>query len=101
MPIIQEKVADPIGHHLMNELPLIGYLRLCQILGDKKTSPAIPPLIPIGKTTWWNGVKTGRYPKPIKLSPRIAVWRVEDIRALIQYGAEWANMQKVTTSDEK
>jgi predicted DNA-binding transcriptional regulator AlpA len=37
----------------------------------------------IGKTTWWNGVKTGRYPRQIKLGPRTSAWRVEDIRALI------------------
>ena len=29
------------------------------------------------------GVKSGRYPLPVKLGPRITAWRVEDIRALI------------------
>jgi predicted DNA-binding transcriptional regulator AlpA len=28
-------------------------------------------------------VKEGRYPAPIKLSPRVTVWRVEDIREMI------------------
>ena len=40
--------------------------------------------IPVGKSTWWDGVKSGRYPKPVKLGPRITAWRVEDIRALIE-----------------
>ncbi|MEN8130521.1 MAG: AlpA family phage regulatory protein, partial [Pseudomonadota bacterium] len=34
--------------------------------------------------TWWEGVKTGRFPKPVKLGPRITAWCVEDIRALIE-----------------
>ena len=32
----------------------------------------------------WAGVKAGRYPKPVKLGPRITAWRVEDIRTLIE-----------------
>jgi predicted DNA-binding transcriptional regulator AlpA len=28
-------------------------------------------------------VKSGRFPQPVKLGPRITAWRVEDIRALI------------------
>ena len=70
----------------MNELPKTGYLRLTQILGNKKSNPQIPPLIPISKSSWWSGIKTGRFPKPIKLGPRITAWRVEDIQALIKTG---------------
>jgi prophage regulatory protein len=43
--------------------------------------------IPVSKSTWWAGVKTGRYPKPVRLGPRITAWRVEDIRSLIQTGS--------------
>ena len=49
-------------------LPEFGFLRLKQILG-----PLGP--IPISKSTWWAGVKDGRYPKPVKLGHRITVWR--------------------------
>jgi prophage regulatory protein len=55
-------------------LPETGFLRLTEVL----------KLIPLGKTTWWAGVKSGRFPKPVKLGDRITVWRVEDIRAFIQ-----------------
>jgi predicted DNA-binding transcriptional regulator AlpA len=68
----------------MYRLPELGYLRLHQIVGDPKADPAIPPLIPIGRSTWWEGVRTGRYPKPVKLGPRTTAWRVEDIRDLIE-----------------
>ncbi|HAU1183604.1 TPA: AlpA family phage regulatory protein [Legionella pneumophila] len=67
----------------MTQLPLTGFLRLSQIIGNPNAQPPIPSLIPIGKSTWWNGVKSGRFPKPIKLGSRITVWRVEDIRKLL------------------
>lgn len=68
----------------MNRLPETGYLRLRQIIGDPKADPPIPPLIPVSKSTWWAGVKSGRYPAPVHtLGARITAWRVEDIRALI------------------
>lgn len=68
----------------MHELPETGYLRISQIVGDLKANPPIPPIIPVGKSTWWQGVKSGRFPKPLKLSPKVTVWRVEDIRKYIE-----------------
>ncbi|GAB6175583.1 hypothetical protein JCM16814_04740 [Desulfobaculum senezii] len=40
-------------------------------------------IIPVSKSTWWAGVKSGRFPKGIKLGTRIVAWREEDITALI------------------
>jgi len=65
------------------KLPETGFLRLRQIIGDEKATPPIPPIIPVKKSNWWAGVKIGRYPKPVKLSERVTVWRVEDIQAFI------------------
>lgn len=70
----------------MNTIPQLGYLRLPQIIGNPNANPPIPPLIPIGKSTWWAGVKNGRFPKPVKLGPRTTAWRVEDIRQLLAQG---------------
>ncbi len=70
----------------MPDLPETGFLRLPLIIGDPKAKPPIPARIPVSKSTWWAGVKAGRYPKPVKLGPRITAWRVEDIRALIMQG---------------
>ena len=66
-------------------MPMIEdrFLRLKQILGDPKANPPILPLLPIGKSTWYAGVKSGRFPKPLKLSPRTVVWRESEIKALI------------------
>jgi prophage regulatory protein len=44
-------------------------------------------ILPIGRSTWWAGVKAGRFPQPVKLGPRITAWRAEDINRLIQAGA--------------
>jgi prophage regulatory protein len=57
-------------------LPRAGFVRLKSIL-----APEGP--IPVGRSTWWAGVKSGRFPKPVKLGPRTTAWRVEDIRVLI------------------
>jgi predicted DNA-binding transcriptional regulator AlpA len=65
----------------VHQIPEAGFMRLKQILGDKKTNT--PALIPIGRTSFLNGVKTGKYPQPVKLGERTTAWRVEDIRALI------------------
>lgn len=54
-------------------VPLNGFLRLDQVL----------TLIPISKTTWWDGIREGRYPRSVKLSDRTTAWRVEDIIDLI------------------
>lgn len=50
-----------------------GFLRLPEVL----------KLFPVSKSTWWQGVKDGTYPQPVKLSPRTTAWRVEDIHNLI------------------
>jgi len=80
------------------QIPQEGFLRLNQILGVtevteceaesnriSKRGPRKPraAVLPIKKSTWWAGVKSGRFPKPVKLGSRVAVWRVADIRQLI------------------
>lgn len=55
-------------------LPETGFVRLSVVL----------KLIPVSKSTWWAGVKSGRYPKPIKLSESTTAWRSNEIRELIE-----------------
>jgi predicted DNA-binding transcriptional regulator AlpA len=69
---------------IMQHLHETGFLRIAQIVGNPKANPPIPAIIPVSKSTWWLGVKTGRYPKPVKLGERITAWRVEDIRSLVE-----------------
>lgn len=49
-----------------------GFLRLPQVL----------EIIPISKSTWWKGIKEGRFPKPVKLTERTSAWLRADIEAL-------------------
>jgi len=63
-------------------IPSTGYLRLQDIIGSRKK--LIPAIIPVGRTTWLEGVKSGIYPSPITLGERCVAWRVEDIHDLIK-----------------
>jgi len=50
--------------------------------------PTVLANVPVSRSGWWQGVKDGRYPKPVRLSPRCVAWRASDIRALIaSFGA--------------
>jgi prophage regulatory protein len=46
--------------------------------------PQVLELLPVSKSHWWQGVKDGRYPAPVKLSERITCWRESDIHALLE-----------------
>ena len=45
-------------------------------------------LLPISKSTWWDGVRAGKYPTPVKLGNRITCWRLEDVLELVDKGAQ-------------
>ena len=51
-----------------------GFLRLKQVL----------TVIPISGSSWWQGVKDGRFPQPVKLGPKTTAWKCSDIDALIE-----------------
>jgi len=53
--------------------PTTGFLRLDEVL----------KVFPVAKSTWWQGIRDGRYPKGVKLSARTTAWRAEDIKRLI------------------
>lgn len=54
-------------------LPQEGFVRL----------PMVLQVLGISRSSFWAGIKEGRFPKPIKLGPRISAWQVDDIRQLI------------------
>jgi prophage regulatory protein len=92
-----------MGH----QLPPTGYLRLTQIIGAagvsetqaaknresgrgiRRPREGCPGVIPVSRSSWYAGVNSGRFPKPVHpFGPRTAVWKVEDIRALIEGGGK-------------
>ena len=56
-------------------IPTIGFLRLAQVL----------TIIPLSKSTWFEGIRAGRYPKPVKIGPRASAWKAEEIAALVEH----------------
>lgn len=66
-------MAHTVQQPNQSALPAEGYVREPQVL----------TAFPVSRSTWWKGVKEGKYPQPVKLGPRITAWRVSDIRALI------------------
>ncbi len=72
-----------------DSLPKEGLVRLSQIIGysyedEEGRVVKVPGVIPVSKSTWWDGIKKGIYPKGRKLSARCTVWDVADIRKIIK-----------------
>lgn len=63
-----------VRNQQVETLPQTGFLRLPQVL----------QFVPVGKSTWWAGVKSGRFPHSVKLGPRTTAWRCEDIHKLLE-----------------
>ncbi len=61
-------------------LPLAGYIRLKFLL----------QLLPISKSSWYAGIKEGKFPAPTKLGPRTSAWRVSDVAELLERLADKA-----------
>lgn len=68
------KVTLPRLPDPTRDLPATGFVRL----------PTILAVYPIGRSSWWKGVREGRFPRGVKLGPRTTAWRVEDVRRLIE-----------------
>lgn len=58
----------------VQQLPTTGFIRLPEVLS----------FIPVSRSTWWAWVKSGKAPKPVKLSERVTAWKVADIQAMIE-----------------
>lgn len=71
---------------MQSVIPQAGFLRIWQICGDPKRGT--PPLFPISRSTWWAGVKSGKFPPGVLLGPRTRVWEATQIRTLIETYAE-------------
>jgi predicted DNA-binding transcriptional regulator AlpA len=75
-PTIQKKQKLPRsipGPLRTMPLPEIGFLRITEVLR----------LYPVSRSSWWQGIRDGKYPAPIKLGPRTSAWKISDILALI------------------
>lgn len=55
-------------------LPAEGLIRL----------PTVLSVYPVARSTWWKGIREGRYPPPVRIGAKSVAWRVNDIRRLIR-----------------
>ena len=56
------------------QLPPQGFVRL----------PTVLKLIPVGRSTIFEMIARGDFPRPVKLSQRVSAWRCEDVIAFIK-----------------
>lgn len=66
------ELSVPVDEQAQSATPQCLY-RLKQVLAR----------IPISKSSWFAGIKAGRYPRGLHLGPRTTVWRSEDIDRII------------------
>jgi predicted DNA-binding transcriptional regulator AlpA len=68
-------------------IPERGFLRCSQIIGDSRRG--IPPLIRVSRSTLWNWVNQGRFPRPLRIGPNVSGWRASEVfEWLEQHGWE-------------
>lgn len=65
-------------------LPEVGFIRVDHVLH----------LLGIAKTTLYEGMANGIFPKPHKLTSRTSVWAVDEIRAFIDKVKSGENQQE-------
>lgn len=46
--------------------------------------PDVLEILPISRSTWWQGIKDGKYPKGILISARVRAWPESEILALVE-----------------
>ena len=71
-PTITPSIFDP--------LPDSAFIREAQLVQSPKR-PEHPAPLPFSAPTLWRKVKSGTFPKPIKLSERVTAWNVGVVRA--------------------
>ena len=45
--------------------------------------PQVLAHMQVSRSSWLDGVRTGRYPEPVRLSKRRVAWRVSDLKAFV------------------
>lgn len=57
------------------------------LLGRHMKLPEVLSIIPVSRSTWYDGMNSGIYPKPVRVSKRGVAWSESDILALV---ASWS-----------
>ena len=65
----------------MSTPTLTGFLRIWQIVGDKKRGA--PAIVPMSAATVWRLSRTGKFPKPYTITPGVTAWKGEEIQEFL------------------
>lgn len=60
----------------IERLPATGFIRQAALLGTRDA----PGPLPVSHATLWRMVRSGAFPAPVKLTPKVTAWRLEDVR---------------------
>ena len=71
-PVDDSKADDP-ADYLVNEA------EACAIIGGRKT--------PIHRSTFWRGIGSGRYPRPVKVGPNTNRWDRRKLAKVVESAA--------------
>ena len=63
--------------------------------------PEVLALVPVSRATWYAGVKSGRYPRPVSLGPRCVAWKASEIQRLVSQGVPLAGKACVGSADSE
>jgi prophage regulatory protein len=72
MGFTSKRTMKTLNTSTFDELPASGFIRQSQL---------IPYVVPFSSATLWRKCKDGTFPKPVKLSQRVAAWNVGSVRA--------------------
>lgn len=72
----------------IDAIPQTGWLSINQITSRKATAttPETKGILPVCRSSWIKGVKSGRFPKPVKFGARLVLWKAEDVRLVVENG---------------
>ena len=56
---------------------------ISQLFDPLMRLPQVLQIFPIGKSSWWNWIASGKAPKGIKLGAKTTAWRSSDIQKLL------------------
>ena len=80
--------TKPLNQSVFDQLPDSGYVREADLVQSPKRPDSTAPL-PFSAPTLWRMTKSGKFPKPHKLSARVTAWKVGEVRC-------WMNSRAVS-----
>ena len=64
------------------ENPRLDNILPTSLMREKK----VLQIIPVSRSCWWQGVRNGIFPQPVRISKRITAWRSVDIQKIVDEG---------------